>query len=149
MASAPKEFRPQVYLQAAQERMVRAELLDEERDFVLSHYVAGVAVECILRAYKARLDESLDERHDLRLLAKRGGLFNPAINERQQKAIAALGEVVKRWDNAHRYRTPQSLRKFLTDRGLFAKKGEVLEFSSAKIVSAMIELVTFGVQRWK
>jgi hypothetical protein len=45
-------------------------LLVEQEFQVLSHYVAGLSVECMLHAYKFRTDPHQDQRHDLMLLAK-------------------------------------------------------------------------------
>jgi hypothetical protein len=144
-----REFRPETYLAAAKEHMVAAVELDVAKRYALAHYVAGVAAECVLRAYKSRLDPVLDERHDLHLLAKNGRCFDGISGRRQEEVAGALGELVVRWENRHRYRSEAALRKFLTGRRLFPKRGDVLECSSRKVVSAMIEIVTAGVQRWK
>lgn len=109
MPEHQRELRAETYLQAAKEHVHVAVKLDKERDFVLAHYVSGLSVECIFRAFKSRLDPVLDERHDLRQLARSGRFLDLVSGEQQQRLAAALGEVVRRWDNAHRFRCEQSL----------------------------------------
>lgn len=149
MSGAPREFRADTYALAAQEHITVALELHESQRYVLSHYVAGLSVECMLRAFKSRVDPVFDERHDLRRLANKGRFLGHASEERQPGIAAALGEIVTRWDNGHRYRSERALRKFLTSRRLFARKGDVLKNSSRRIVNAALELVTFGAQKWQ
>ena len=60
------EFPPEHYFQTAMQRMQQAVYLQKEgSSYALAIYVGGVAVECMLRAYKGRRDPSVDERHDL------------------------------------------------------------------------------------
>ena len=70
------DFKPEHYFRAAIQRMRQARYLYKEgRSFALSIYVGGVAVECMLRAFKLLRDRSFDERHNLlRLFAASGML---------------------------------------------------------------------------
>src|SRR5260370_19312191 len=70
------DFSPEHYFQTATQRMRQAQYLYEEgASFALAIYVGGVAVECLLRAFKGLRDPSIDERHDLlRLFATSGML---------------------------------------------------------------------------
>lgn len=149
MSEVPREFRAETYALAAQEHITVILELHESQRYVLSHYVAGLSVECLLKAFKSRLDSALDERHDLRRLANKGRFFDHASEKQQPGIAAALGEIVTRWANGHRYRSESALRRFLTKRRLFARKGDVLKNSSRKIVNAALELVTFGAQKWQ
>ncbi len=149
MSDPPREFRAEVYRQAALEHVTVARELHESGRFALAHYVSGLAVECMLRAFKSRRDPILDERHDLNQLARRGGFLDAASEAHRPILAARLGEVVTRWDNGHRYRSESALRKFLARRKLFADKGDLLKNSSRKIVNAALELVTHGANQWK
>ncbi len=149
MGDAPREFRAETYAIAAQEHVTVAVELYTWQRHALAHYVGGLAVECMLRAFKSRLDPILDERHDLDRLARRGRFFDGASEQRLPVIAARLGEVVTRWDNGHRYRSETALRKFLTSRRLFAGKGDLLTNSSRRIVNAAVEVVTYGVEQWK
>jgi hypothetical protein len=149
MASTPLEFHPDVYLGAAKEHFAKLDDLREGRSWVLLHYVAGLAVECVLRAYKARRDQALDVRHDLQRLAKKGGFWDVVPTRKVEALSRALGVLVARWDNRHRYRSEAALRKFITSRKLFPRgRGELLEESGRLIMNASVEIVTVGVERW-
>lgn len=54
------------YLEAAMAHVEATRTLLENHQFPLSNYLAGLAVECLLRAYSHRLDDTFDARHDLR-----------------------------------------------------------------------------------
>lgn len=149
MPDVAREFRAETYKIAAQEHITVAVELHTSQRFALAHYVAGLAVECMLRAFKSRLDPVLYERHDLDRLARHGRFFDGASEKRAPVIAARLGEVVTRWDNGHRYRSESALRKFLTSRRLFAGKGDLLTNSSRRIVNAAVEVVTFGAEQWK
>ncbi|HOO15982.1 MAG: hypothetical protein KBH81_01885 [Phycisphaerae bacterium] len=149
MAEALREFRAETYAVAAQEHVTAAVELHEAERFALAHYIAGLAVECVLRAFKSRLDPVLDERHDLYQLAKGGRFFDRVSEKHLPDLLAAFGEVVARWDNGHRYRSESALRKFLVQRRLFSGKGDLLRNSSRRIVNAALQVVSFGAQTWK
>lgn len=149
MSAQAKEYRPDIYEEAAREQLTVAGELHGSGRYLMSHYTAGVAVECMLRAYKSRLDPVLDERHDLQRLATNGRFWDGASDERLPILTAALGEVMTRWENGHRYRSEAALRRFLTDRKLFFKKGDLLQNSSRKIVDAAAQLISFGAAKWK
>lgn len=69
------EFKPRDYYEAAHERLSQAELLfdvspegvkDRRGDrYVVVVYLAGVAVECMLRAYRLKESKQFDSRHQL------------------------------------------------------------------------------------
>lgn len=97
------------YFDAALSHSHAARALYSGGRFVLAHYVAGLAVECVFRALRARMTLEFDERHDLMELASSSG-FLEAVPPRQQGSISLLlGEVTARWLN-HRYRSDASLK---------------------------------------
>jgi hypothetical protein len=71
------EFPPEHYFQTAAQRMRQAHLLFEDgASYALAIYVGGLAVECLLRAYKTRRDASFDQRHDLLRLFSDSGMLS-------------------------------------------------------------------------
>src|ERR1035437_5334599 len=70
------DFPPDHYFETATQRMRQAKhLFQEGSSFALAIYVGGVAVECLLRAFKGRRDPTFDEKHHLlRLFAASGML---------------------------------------------------------------------------
>lgn len=60
------DFPPEHYFQTATQRMRQAQhLYHEGASFALAIYVGGVAVECLLRAFKGRRDPAFDEKHGI------------------------------------------------------------------------------------
>src|SRR5262245_18567646 len=70
------QFTGEEYYQAAIERMRQARELHGSREsYALAMYCSGLAVECILRAYRWRIEPSFEGRHDLDDLFKASGLL--------------------------------------------------------------------------
>jgi len=139
-----------VYLTAAQEHVTVARELYKSGRYVLAHYVAGLAVECLFRAYRCRVDKTFDERHDLQNLAKAGRFFSVIPPEQNQIISAALGVVVSQWQNGHRYRSEKSLRSFLNKLKLYGGiKGDIVKENTRRVGDAALELINLGVMRWK
>lgn len=140
----------EVYVVAAEEHVTAAFSLLSQRRAVLAHYVAGLAVECIIRAYRVRKSASFDERHDLYELARAASFFDLFPPDRAESLSASFGIVVAQWVNTHRFRSEDCLRKYLTERRKYAGvKGDVLYGTSRMIVNAAFELVSLGVHQWR
>jgi HEPN domain-containing protein len=72
MRTTESGFNEEVYLTPASEHITAAfELLEAER-YALAYYVAGLAVECVFRAYATMVGAEHDDKHDLRRLRKHG-----------------------------------------------------------------------------
>lgn len=140
----------EVYRKAAQEHAAAAFDLYRSERYVLAHYVAGLAVECMLRAYRCRITPEFEERHDLRLLAKAARFYDIIPAKHQERTIAALGVVFLQWENGHRFRSTAALRAFLVERRLYAGiKGDFVKENSRRIVNAAFDVVNMGVSQWK
>jgi HEPN domain-containing protein len=143
-------FNAEVYLAAARERTEEVDELYRARRYVLAHYLAGVAVECILRAYRYRRDPEFDARHDLYRLLHSSGMIQALRPDEIYAANAALASVNFRWANDFRYRSEADLRKHLkrigADRGI---KGNVLKENARRSMEAASSFVRIGVKAWK
>lgn len=138
----------EVYKEAAREHKTLAAELHGSGRYVMAHYVAGLAVECILRAYQYRISPIFRGRHDLLVLYRESGFASIVAPEEEQKVAAAFTEVVRRWNNSHRYRSEAALRLFLRRVNL-GKSGKFVRESSRRIVGAAIVIVDQGVLKWK
>jgi hypothetical protein len=150
-AGTPKtsDISADVYVVASEEHATAAFRLLVDRQYVLAHYVAGLAVECIVRAYRTRRSHQFDERHDLYELARAARFFDLFPPDRVEALTASFGVVAGQWVNTHRFRSEASLRKFLAERRLFAGlKGDLLYGRTRIIVNAAFDLVTLGVAKW-
>jgi hypothetical protein len=140
----------QVYVLAAHDHVTAASELFKLRRFVLANYVAGLAVECILRAYRMIVSAQFDERHDLYELARAARFFDLFPPDRAESLTASFATVATQWENSHRYRTEDALRRYLTERALFrGLKGDLVEGRTRIMVNAAFDVVSFGVSRWQ
>jgi HEPN domain-containing protein len=102
------QFRAEEYFRAGTERMRQARLIHSAGEsYALAMYCAGLAVECILRAFRWEKDQSFEGRHDLdnllrtsRLLdiheelMRKRGVPETDIVEYSLRLRAAMNEVV-------------------------------------------------------
>jgi len=143
-------LRSDFYYTAARERIKEAQFLHENRYHVIAMYVSGLAVECILRAFRLLKDSTFDQRHDLWLLWKSTELANVHGEFYHEKIQSAMETVMALWRNDYRFRSESALRSYIKkiggDRGI---KGDFLKFNSKTLYEAAEEIVQFGVNRWK
>src|SRR5258708_1067229 len=113
-------------------------------------YLAGVAVECILRAYRMKRPPEFSSRHDLTELLKASGLVDFVPEKRKREVSVALGDVWARWKNEYRYASDQRLLSDLKRRGLTEGiKGDQLKESARIVVARALELINVGEATWK
>ncbi len=144
------KVRPENYLEASQERIDAARRLHNLQHYPEAIYFAGVAVECVLLAYRTRENPEFESRHDLKSLLRESGLASFISERDQRKLPALLGEVWYRWKNNYRFVSYDSLisefKRLKLDRGI---KGDILKVNSVVIISNAIEIINLGVRRWK
>lgn len=144
-----------IYRDAAEEHVTTAALLQDNAAYVGAYYFAGLAVECLLRAYRYRIDPVFDARHDLYELAKVSNFFGGLGEEDSERGRALLGEVIVRWTNTHRYRSLKVLRSFVIKAGLHhlsgsqTVRGDVVAHNGRILVASAKQLVEMGVRKWE
>ena len=118
------ELNAEQYFQAGLERMRQARLLYQAADcFALCMYTAGLAVECVLRAFRWRKDPSFSGRHDLMELFAASGILptyethmrargaDPGeIDQEALELHAAMQVMAVRWANSFRFASEARLR---------------------------------------
>jgi hypothetical protein len=142
--------RPDDYRAAALERIGEALALHREQGrYVLSMYTAGLAAECMLRAYH-RADQPFDERHDI------VELFNACDLDRlgdsgRRRIRGPIQTIRQLWLNSFRFASTAMLRAYLhrvgLDRGL-PREADALKVRSRELFNACSEVVTIGEERW-
>ena len=150
MTESAAEFTPAGYKAVAEEHILALETLYSREFYVLALYVAGVAVEAILRAYRVRLDPRFDSRHDLYELLRAAKFADIVPQQHADRFAAAFFVVATRWSNNHRYRSASALRTYLKraklDRGI---KGDFLKENARRVINAATEVVMLGITLWK
>jgi hypothetical protein len=137
------------YLAAGAERLRTATLVYGLDRFVEAIYLAGLAVECVLRAYARESQGVFDGRHDLRRLG-RSLLEVGARWNRRQVLAAALLVICDRGMNIYRYAPERRLRAELKtlqlDRGI---RGDTLKENARRALAAATTIVAEGGGRWR
>ncbi len=118
--------------------------------YAIAIYVAGVAVECMLRAFKLLRTNEFDERHDLLLLFANSRMLD--YNEggsASRRFVAWMNDVYNLWANDYRYASEARLRSELTARKLYCGvKGDVLKGCAYRLLNAAEKLIERGVVIW-
>jgi HEPN domain-containing protein len=130
------DFTADHYFRASVERMSQAQHLYREGagHFALAMYAAGLAVECLLRAYLVGRKREFESRHDLLLLFKESGILDVNLDklkakgltdeqiEAHQKALwSAVNEVFILWRNNYRFASEARLLAYLKKMKLYQK----------------------------
>ena len=137
----------ETYREAAREHISLARELHDAGRYVMSHYLAGLAVEYILRAYLYRTSPVFSGRHDLVVLYREAQFDDIVASENKDAVKAALTEVTRRWSNSHRYRSEDALRLFLRRAGI-GRTGKFVRESSRQIVNAAFVIANQGELHW-
>jgi hypothetical protein len=155
-------FDKQQYFRAATERMNQARILYKRDDcYALAMYTAGVAVECMFRAFKLVRTSEFDERHNLLslfahshmlqlnedVLASRG--TPEQILKSAQDIRAYVNDVHNLWANDYRYASEGRLKSELTsEKRYHGIKGDVLKACAYQLLNAAEKLIERGAQIW-
>src|SRR5262249_23732459 len=152
--------RPEHYYRAALERIGQAQhLYHEGRSFALAMYAAGVAVECMLRAFRARKTFEFESRHDLLALFAESGMLRVGqemlkaqgwsdhdITNHQVTLRTAVNDVYSLWHNNYRYASEERLLAHLKRMKLYqGTKGNLLKAKSLQLLRAAKLFVDRGV----
>ncbi len=150
MATAEQRARAEWYRDAAGERITVSRELYDLDYYLECNYLAGLSVECILRAYRHMIDPEFDARHDIDRLYKLAR-FAEIVPEQQVEFFGGkLGEVVALWSNEHRFLPENVLRKRWSKRGLYEGiKGDFVKERTRQLIEASAAIVNLGVARWK
>ena len=138
------------YRAAAEEHLAAAAQCHVAGLHLTAHCLSGLAVECILRAYRWRLDDSWDGRHVLVRLYKAAQYDRIVPRASVEEATAKFGVIVDRWSNDHRYASPAKLlRRLNALDALRNAKGDKLKRNSREMYDAAAFIVELGLERWK
>jgi hypothetical protein len=150
MATGEQIFAAETYRDAAIEHLTVANDLYGLDRFVLANYVAGLGVECILRAYRHMLDPEFDSRHALGRLYNLAKFDDVVPAGKEEVVGAALGDVINLWSNDHRFLSEAALRKRWSKRKLYEGiKGDFVKEQVRRLVNSANQIVSIGAARWK
>ncbi len=142
---------PNDYYEAAMERMAQAGQLHRSKQYSIAMYVAGVAVECMLRAFHP-INRGFDERHNIE------SMFNACdldkLGDRASVRMRAPIQTVHLlWQNRYRFFSESRLRAHIQaikqdKRGVF-QGADFLKVRCQELHDASNTIITVGVERWQ
>lgn len=126
-------------------------------------YVAGLAVECLLRAYMVRRKREFESRHDLLLLFKESGILQVDYDdllargltreqiERHRKGLwSSVNDVFVLWHNNYRFASESRLLAHLKRMKLYrGVKGDLLKAKAHDLLKAAQRFIDKGVVQWR
>ncbi len=157
------QFRADEYYQCGLERMEQARRIHRLGGaFALAVYCGGLAVECMLRAFRWKEEATFQGRHDLtdllrasRLLSiddeymRRRGASDEEIRQSGLTLRAAMQEVIELWNNNIRFASEDSLRAHLKRSGrLRGIRGDPLKKNANNLLEAAQTIINRGTALW-
>ncbi len=144
------------------ERMDQARHLLQSDSYSLAIYCSGLAIECMLRAFRWKDDPTFDGRHDLndlldasRFMTQHNQLLcRTELDAERSEALsmrmkAALSAIVKVWRNNLRYASEAKLRRYFFETGQLAGiKGDGTRFNAVGLLEAAQFIVNQGSLKW-
>jgi hypothetical protein len=159
------DFTADHYYWASVERMSQAQHLYREGEgfYALAMYTAGLAVECLLRAYMVKRKREFESRHDLLLLfresaildvdpdkLKAKGLPDKQIQEHQSVLLSSVNDVFVLWRNNYRFASESRLQAHLKKMKLYQRaKGNLLKAKAFDLLKAAERFLEKGVFQWQ
>ena len=154
MAKAPipppgQQLAADDYLAAARDVAASLPSAYENGDYAVTIYLAGLSVECVLRAYRDKKGLAFRSDHALLELANESGFPTLLIGDERAEFDAAFALLVKGWRNSHRFRSKEAMRRYLKGQRLDRTiKGDFLKEVARRMSSAAVGVVHMGVKRW-
>lgn len=143
------EFSAESYRTAALEHLSAAEQLHEDERYALSHYLAGLAVECMLRAYLRRNSAEWYPDHNVDTLASRSRFFEIVPVELRLVYGSKITDINRRWRSNHRFYTGKQLYSYLSEiRADFGVKGDRCKQNSRSLLNLAIDIIQMGQAKW-
>jgi len=158
------DFESEHYFRASLERMSQAHEIYRTRDnYALTMYVAGVAVECMLRAFMVIRKAEFKSHHDLPALFVESGMISVAdeslrakglseeeIDQHTNELRSSVNDVYNLWKNDFRYASESRLLAYLKRKRLFGKtKGNLLKAKTIELLSAAQRFINRGMVQWR
>lgn len=139
----------ETYRNAAKEHLLRAQGCFDEKDYFLSHYLFGLAVECHLRAYRKLTSDEFSSRHDLSDLAEESGFFDIVPDNRAKDFSEKFSTLNLRWRSNHRYYSVRQFLDYMTSiKAEFNVKGDREKNLARTVLNLAYDIINQGEAKW-
>lgn len=149
------EQRPRIdaetYRRAAGERLTAAALLYNAEDYATSIYLSGRAAESMLRAYRVRIDPTIESGHDLYVLFVNARFADGLLENHRRASAEAVSFLSAVWRNDHRFRDYHSMLRQFQKASLHRQrwvKGDPMKAIANRTLNGAASIVNLGESRW-
>ena len=140
---------PETYRFAAREHLERAYRMHKLEDYFMAHLLAGLAVECHLRAQLLLISRKFESRHDLQDLAKEAKFFDHIPVEFRRELSNALSNLNLRWRSNHRYYSERQLLDYMNLlRVEYNSSGSRWKNLSRTLLNLSTKIIKQGEAKW-
>ncbi len=128
-----------------------AHLRTNPESVILTGYCAGLAIECMFRAYIVKSTNEFDAKHNLEKLFEQSGMavsMNPKEKEKLTLAVKKAGRI---WSNDLRYSSEIRMKRKLAHEIVntrFKNIGSYLKHYFEELFTATDTIIEIGKQRW-
>ena len=137
------------YRAAALEHLERAQDLFAGKSFFLCQYVAGLAVECHLRARIRVHRATFDAHHDLDRLARQSGFYDIVPASETDRFSTAFGDLNRRWRSNHRFYSERQFLDYMAEiRAEFGVKGDRWKNMARSLMNRAHWVIRQGEAKW-
>ena len=112
-------FRPVNRITAAMVRAETAQILFQKKRYSAAIYLAGVAVECVLRTFIENDEKKFSDKHCMSSMIKKPAV-GPLLNADEQMSNW-LDAILNYWDNKYRYADDKKIMSFYYSAKLIKK----------------------------
>lgn len=117
--------------------------------YYLTHFFAGVAVECMLRAFLVKSNRSWQARHDLHQIAAEAKFFDLVPKSQKIEFSGKFTILNKRWNSNHRYFTMREVERHLQRVGAEQNvPGLLLQNNAETMLRLATEIIKLGRSKW-
>ena len=139
----------ETYHEACLEHIETAGQRHEAGEYYLCHYFAGLAVECMLRAYLRNADK-FDSDHNLEALADKANFYEIVPLAQRENYGGKFSEINQRWRSNHRYFSSRQVQRFLRSiKADAGRKGDPLKNNSRAMLNLALDIINLGELKWK
>lgn len=138
----PEHPRPESFLAAAQDRAADAQSLFDAGRHASAIWIAGIAIEAMLRGYHRRSTDQLDTGHNLKQLFRASGFGERVPAPRAPDVAAAMSLLFASWRHRFRYDPAETMLRIADIPPRLAER------HARRVMNAMWTIVNEGVSRW-
>lgn len=125
----------------------------KSKSVIFALYCAGVAVECMLRAYMVKNNVEFDAKHDLEKLYLKSQMAMLLNQNEKEKISTAIRTINKFWKNDFRYTSEKRLKRILghelaKDKPSFRDINKYFDKRYTDIFKASEIIIKIGEEKW-